>query len=323
MQISNCKVLTLSSFLRLLLGLLSYHPLSASATFGPDYATLNFKEIIPTLNGAVLVVTLNRSKQYAEHFSTGLADELERIFQLADEDDRVRVVITTAASDASAYCSGADLTTGWGGLGGKGSPYETREPGGKVSLAVCNCRKITIAAVNGHALPYDFRFVWEGAKLVFPFVRRGIAPEGTITHIILSSLSHTHLHSPILLLPSLPPRHVPRQSALLSGTVLSLTSPLLAGLYYAGIPKREDVFPGALAESTSQTAVAMTKGLLVYCPPALEEVVEMESRTFGMLSKQGDAREAGKAFLEKRAPRMADGLAVLEKAGEWYPWAKL
>ena len=27
-------------------------------------------------------------------------------------------------------------------------------------------------------LPFDYRFVWEGAKLVFPFIRRGIAPEG-------------------------------------------------------------------------------------------------------------------------------------------------
>jgi len=29
-------------------------------------------------------------------------------------------------------------------------------------------------------LPFDFRFVWAGAKLTFPFVRRGIIPEGTI-----------------------------------------------------------------------------------------------------------------------------------------------
>ena len=27
-------------------------------------------------------------------------------------------------------------------------------------------------------LPFDFRFVWAGAKLTFPFVRRGIVAEG-------------------------------------------------------------------------------------------------------------------------------------------------
>jgi enoyl-CoA hydratase/carnithine racemase len=37
-------------------------------------------------------------------------------------------------------------------------------------------------------LPFDFRFVWAGAKLTFPFVRRGIVPEGTSK--IPSSTSH-------------------------------------------------------------------------------------------------------------------------------------
>ena len=62
-----------------------------------------------------------------------------------------------------------------------------RDPGGKVTLSIFRCRKITIVAVNGHAagvgitglqLPCDLRFIWAGAKLAFPFIRRGIAPEG-------------------------------------------------------------------------------------------------------------------------------------------------
>ena len=81
-----------------------------------------------------------------------------------------------------------------------------RGTGGQFSLSVLKCRKITIIAVNGHAvsplcfkcdthihfsstkagigmtmqLPFDFRFMWEGAKLTFPFVRRGIVPEGEL-----------------------------------------------------------------------------------------------------------------------------------------------
>ena len=58
-----------------------------------------------------------------------------------------------------------------------------------MALAIFRCRKLTIAAVNGHAagvgitglqLPCDFRFVWAGAKLAFPFVRVGIVPEGNV-----------------------------------------------------------------------------------------------------------------------------------------------
>lgn len=32
--------------------------------------------------------------------------------------------------------------------------------------------------MTGLHLPFDFRFVWAGAKLTFPFVRRGVVPEG-------------------------------------------------------------------------------------------------------------------------------------------------
>lgn len=50
--------------------------------------------------------------------------------------------------------------------------------------------KFTQAGVGMTAmqLPFDFRFVWAGAKLTFPFVRRGIVPEGTSK--IPSSMSH-------------------------------------------------------------------------------------------------------------------------------------
>jgi enoyl-CoA hydratase/carnithine racemase len=62
-----------------------------------------------------------------------------------------------------------------------------RDAGGQLSLTIFRSRKITIAAVNGHAggvgmtamqLPFDLRFAWSGAKLTFPFVRRGISAEG-------------------------------------------------------------------------------------------------------------------------------------------------
>jgi hypothetical protein len=89
-----------------------------------------------------------------------------------------------------------------------------------VTLAIFRCRKITISAVNGHAagvgitglqLPCDFRFVWAGAKLAFPFIRRGIAPEGTwrtrLPLLILKSCIRTTvlLRSGIDLSPPAPP----------------------------------------------------------------------------------------------------------------------
>ena len=87
-------------------------------------------------------------------------------------------------------------------------PPAHRDFGGTLSIAIMRCRKITVAAINGHAvsnidilspnpsrliqagvgmtalhLPFDLRFVWAGAKLTFPFVRRGIVAEGIIVSI--------------------------------------------------------------------------------------------------------------------------------------------
>lgn len=42
-------------------------------------------------------------------------------------------------------------------------------------------------------LPFDFRLVWAGAKLTFPFVRRGIAAEGKQIPTTLKELRLTRL----------------------------------------------------------------------------------------------------------------------------------
>ena len=61
----------------------------------------------------------------------------------------------------------------------------TRDHGGKVALAIFNCRKPVIGAINGHAvgigitmtLPMDIRIAAADAKIGFVFARRGVVPE--------------------------------------------------------------------------------------------------------------------------------------------------
>jgi enoyl-CoA hydratase/carnithine racemase len=56
-----------------------------------------------------------------------------------------------------------------------------RDGGGQVVLAIHNCRKVVIGAINGPAvgvgatmtLGMDIRLTWKGAKMGFVFVRRG------------------------------------------------------------------------------------------------------------------------------------------------------
>jgi len=227
-------------------------------------------------------------------------------------------VILTADPKASAFCSGADISGGWDLLWDKESelegPHAHRDSGGTVSIAVYRCRKITIAAVNGHAagagvtafqLPFDFRMVWKGAKLTFPFVRRGIPAEATSTYLLPRLLGHS------------------RASALLlTGSTITPDSPLIRDLYYQIIDQKEEVLPTALtfakelAASTSQLSVAYTKALLQHPGESIEENHLLDSRAIRLLGQSKDATEGVQSFKERRLPKFTDTLS----GTPWQPW---
>ena len=136
----------------------------------------------------IALIRLNRPEQL-NAFTPVMRKELIQLFQQADQDDGVRVVVVTGKGRA--FCAGADLSAG-------GSTFDRarredreipisrhRDGGGQVALAVFNCRKPVIAAINGPAvgigitltLPMDIRIAAEEAKIGFVFARRGVVPE--------------------------------------------------------------------------------------------------------------------------------------------------
>ncbi|ETW83462.1 hypothetical protein HETIRDRAFT_433932 [Heterobasidion irregulare TC 32-1] len=283
------------------------------------YASLGLKSILVTFDGPVAIVTINRPQE-RNTFGGTLPDELVKVFDLFDRDDRVRVVILTADPTAPAYCSGADISSGWGGLfteeSLKEGPHAHRDSGGIVAMAIFRCRKITIAAVNGHAvgvgvtglqLPFDFRFAWEDAKLALPFVRRGITPEATSTYLLPHLVGHAHA-----------------TALLLTGGTSTPKSPHLAGLYHAVLPARAHVLPAALAfaqelaANTSQPAVACTKALLWRGARSIEAQHLLDSRALRELAVGRDAAEGARAFKERRAPRFGETLS--QSVASWMPW---
>jgi len=283
----------------------------------PDYSNIGFKDIMVTLDNAVAVILINRPKQ-RNSINKGILNELKQAFSLCDRDDRVRVVILTADPKAPAYCSGADITGGWDVLWDKEADKEGqhahRDQGGTLSVAILRCRKITIAAVNGHAagagvtafqLPFDFRFAWDGAKLTFPFVRRGISPEAASTYLLPRLLGHSKA-----------------TSLLLTGDTVTPASPFLQGLYHSVLPTREEVFPAAkvfaeeLAANTSMPAVAYTKALLQHPGESAEENHLLDSRAIRVLSRSRDAKEGVDSFRERRVPKFRDTLGE----ATWSPW---
>ncbi|KAJ2928380.1 hypothetical protein H1R20_g8721, partial [Candolleomyces eurysporus] len=287
----------------------------------PDYQARNQfnKDVILSLDGPVLTIMLNRA-EHRNTFSKGMVENLIEVLDLADRDDRVRAVIVTAEHTAPAYCSGADISGGWKVLwkeeAEKEGIHAHRDGGGQLTLAVLSCRKITIAAVNGHAagvgmtamqLPFDFRFVWEGAKLAFPFVRRGIVPEAVSTYLLPKLIGSSRANS-----------------LLLTGATVSPTSPYISALYHQILPNREDVYPAAkafaqeLANNTAQVSIAYAKGLLQHPGDSAEENHLLDSQAIKLLASSHDGADGAQAFLERRKPKFTDTLS--KNSSPWYPW---
>lgn len=162
------------------------------------------REILYEVVDGAAVVTLNRPdalNAFTPHMFVEFVGALDR----AEADDDVNAVIVTGAGRA--FCAGADLSGGGdtfdlteasqdGGDQGAGLGMVGDEPwrvpadlGGALVLRIARATKPVIAAINGSAvgvgltmtLAMDLRYVADGAKLGFPFVRRGISPDGCAT----------------------------------------------------------------------------------------------------------------------------------------------
>jgi enoyl-CoA hydratase/carnithine racemase len=143
----------------------------------------------------VIIVSLHRP-QAKNAFTQTMAYSLERAFNLLSRDPRVRCVVLTGSDPANRiFCAGMDLSSASRGpdavkakgelesgeaddglmAGGPEARAAYRDFGGIVTLAIYNCQKPVIAAVNGSAvgigatmiLPANIRVVSETARIGF------------------------------------------------------------------------------------------------------------------------------------------------------------
>ena len=121
--------------------------------------------------------------------------------------------------------------------------------------------------------------------------------------------------------------HANATAVLLCGETLSPDSRYIRDLYYKTVPKREEVFPAALAfaqelaANTSQLSVAYTKGLLQHPGASIEENHILDSRAIKLLGTSADAAEGVRSFKERRPPKFSDTLS--KNSSPWYPWVSL
>ena len=162
---------------------------------------MSYETLTHTLDDGVLTITLDRPEQL-NAFTVTMADELERSFREVNDNDDVRAVIVTGAGRA--FCAGMDLSVGGNvfGLDESKRPgvadmedladpriAQVRDTGGRVTLAIHDCRKPVIAAINGPAvgigatmtLAMDARLVSQKARFGLVFGRIGIVPEAAST----------------------------------------------------------------------------------------------------------------------------------------------
>lgn len=277
---------------------------------------MNYSTIRYELADRILTITLNRPEQM-NAFTTQMATELIDAFERASDDDAVGAIIVTGAGKA--FCAGMDLSTPGNVFGLDESQQPTlrdmherlddpaivagvRDTGGRVTLAIFNCKKPVIAAINGAAvgigatmtLAMDIRLASEKARIGFVFGKIGIVPEACSSWFL--------------------PRIVGISQALewvYTADILDAAEAQRGGLLRSVIaPDRLLEEARALArkmiEHRSPVAIALARQMLYRnaAQPHPLEAHRIDSLAMFYTSK-GDGKEGVRSFLEKRTPQFS------------------
>ncbi|MBL0229527.1 MAG: crotonase/enoyl-CoA hydratase family protein [Moraxellaceae bacterium] len=291
---------------------------------------MTYQTIKHDINERILTITLNRPEQM-NAFTVEMANELEHAFYRASDDDEVAAIVVTGAGKA--FCAGMDLSK-QGNVFGLNenlhpsmSDMETRltdndihtgvrDTGGRVTLAIYDCKKPIIAAINGAAvgigatmtLAMDIRLASTKARIGFVFGKIGITPEACSSWFL--------------------PRIVGISQALewvYSGDILTAEEAQqgrLVKAVYSPDTLLEEAYKLAhkFVDNRSPVAVALARQLMYRNSAANHPIEAHKSDSLAMFyTSLGDGKEGIKSFLEKRNP---DYLSKASNMPPFYPWWK-
>ena len=284
---------------------------------------MNYAHIAVGLEDRILTVTLNRPEKL-NAYTAQMGRELEEVFLAADADDGVRVVIVTGAGRG--FCAGADISSGAGAFdtsGGDsamfGRPDEFRERRGAGFVgAIFNCRKPSIAAINGPAvgvgltltLPMDIRIASDRARFGFVFTRVGLVPEAGSAWFLprIVGLSQAMRWC-------LPGKMFDAQEALRGGLVSDVTGP-------ESLMETACWIAREIAQETSAVSVALTRQMLWRFAGDADpfDLLKVDGPMAVELGKMPDCREGVAAVIEKRKPKFQSRASA--DMPSLYPWWK-
>jgi enoyl-CoA hydratase/carnithine racemase len=279
---------------------------------------MNSEHVSCEIDGALLIVTLNRPDKL-NAYTGQMGAELTEAFARADTDDNIRAVIVTGAGRA--FCAGADVSGGaasfdTSGAHGAGVFAAPKSGGSRFVEAIFNCRKPSIAAINGAAvgvgitmtLPMDVRIAAKGAKIGFIFARRGLVPEAGSAWFLPKLVG-----LPQALRWSLSGRVFDADEAMRGGLVSEVVAPeaLLA---------RAKEIAREMTEETSPVAVALTRQLLwrFAGEPGPFDLLAIDKPMSIERGAHADVREGVQAFLDKRKPAFPGKVST--DMPSQYPW---
>jgi enoyl-CoA hydratase/carnithine racemase len=259
-----------------------------------------YETLLTELADGVMTVTLNRPDKL-NAFNTVMSRELIDFFHGVNGMDEVRAVVVTGAGRA--FCAGADISGGSGAfqVWNDGRKPVKRDPKESITLAIFNCLKPIVAAINGAAvgvgitmcLPMDIRMMSTTARIGFVFNKRGMAMEAGSSWFL--------------------PRLVGMQKAqewVMAAELFGAEEALKGGLVRS-VHAPEELVPAAQAlakkfadKGSSAVAAAVNRRLMWSMLGAQDplDAVTLDVACVGYLAAGADAQEGIKSFLEKRPP---------------------
>ena len=288
-----------------------------------SYNTLRYE-----VADAILTLTLNRP-DHLNAFTVEMAHELIDAFNRASDDDAVRAIVVTG--EGRAFCAGMDLSVGGNvfGLNEDLKPTmkdmedrlddpqmiaDVRDTGGRVTLAIYDCKKPVIAAINGAAVgigatmtcAMDIRLASEHARIGFVFNKIGITPEACSSWFL--------------------PRIVGISQALewvYSADILKAEE-ALAGRFVKAVVPADALLEEAykIARRIAQhspVAIALTRQMMYRCAaqPHPLEAHKVDSLAI-FYTSQNSGKEGVQSFLEKRPASFTQRTST--DMPDFYPW---
>ena len=247
-------------------------------------------DIITERSGHVLRIQLNRPAR-KNAMTVAMYNTMADLLNGAAKDDQIRVVLWHGAGDS--FSAGNDIQDFL-----KNPPGAGESPQARLIDALINFDKPIVAAVQGAAIGggttmlthCDFVFAGESAIFQMPFVNLALVPEFGSSYSVPARVGYLRAAELILL-----------------GSRFDAKRAVELGLVTRVVPDQELLATAtktanSLAEKPPGALQASKRLMRSSMREQLEQAVKLELQEFSERVRSDEAKEAFKAFVEKRKP---------------------